>query len=186
LNCAANRQSIEYEDGVFTGENSVKHLSITLLAALAFAAPAMANDYRQGDMHIMKPWSRPLPAVSVNGAAYMTLMNTGTVADKLISISTPAAKKAEIHTHVMDGGMMKMRPVGSLEIPPGDTSVLQPGGLHIMLMGLTAPLVEGKAFPLTLDFERAGRIELEVMIMEPGESGHMKKDMDMNQTKTGG
>lgn len=166
----------------------MKRLSIALLAALAFAAPAMANDYIQGHMHILKPWSRPLPAVSVNGAAYMTLLNTGTVADKLISVSTPAAKKAEIHTHVMDGGMMKMRPVGALEIPPGDSTVLQPGGLHIMLMGLTAPLVEGKAFPLTLNFERAGSIELQVKIMEPGESGHglMKKDMNMNQNKTGG
>jgi periplasmic copper chaperone A len=162
----------------------VKRTSIVLLAALAFATPAMANDTMQGDMRIMQPWSRALPPVSVNGAAYMTLMNTGTVADKLISISTPAARKAEVHTHVMDDGMMKMRPVGDLEIPPGDSAVMQPGGLHIMLMGLTAPLVEGETYPLTLNFERAGSIELKVMIMEPGESGH--GHMKMDQKKTGG
>jgi len=155
-----------------------------LILALAFTAPVIANDTMQGDMHIMKPWSRPLPAVSVNGAAYMTLMNTGTVADTLISVSTPAANEAEIHNHIMDGGLMKMRPVGVLEIPAGESAVLQPGGLHIMLMGLTEPLVEGKAFPLTLNFERAGSVELEVMIMEPGESGH--DHMKMDQKKTGG
>lgn len=162
----------------------MSRLFVLLAVMLAFATPAIAGDYLQGDIHVMKPWSRPLPAVSVNGAAYMTLMNKGNVADKLIAISTPAATKAEIHNHIMEDGLMKMRPVSALEIAPGNPKVLQPGGLHIMLMGLTAPLVEGNAFPLTLNFERAGSIEVNVMIMEPGETGH--GNMKHDKKKEGG
>jgi len=157
-----------------------------LLFAISFAisASATAHDYMLGDIHIMKPWSRPLPAVSVNGAAYMTFMNKGDATDRLLSISTPAAKKAEIHNHTMEGGLMKMRPVGALDITPGDGTVLQPGGLHIMLMGLTEPLVEGQSFPLTLNFERAGSIEVKVMIFVPDESGD--GTMQHDKKKTGG
>ena len=156
----------------------MKHRSLLLAAALTLASTALAHDYMQGDIHIMKPWSRPLPAVSVNGAAYMTLVNKGKATDKLISISTPAARRAELHDHVMEGGMMKMRPVEAMAITPGEPLVMQSGGLHIMLMGLAEPLVEGNSFPLTLTFERAGSIEVTVMIFEPEgtDHGHMKHD----------
>ncbi len=151
---------------------------LLLAAAFTLASSALAHDYVHGDIHIMKPWSRPLPAVSVNGAAYMTLMNEGSAPDRLVSVSTPAAKKAELHNHIVEGGLMKMRRVGTVEITPGEPSMLQPGGLHIMLMGLTEPLVEGNSFPLTLSFERAGSIEVKVMIFEPEGTGqgHMKHD----------
>ena len=151
---------------------------ILLAATFAIAAPALAHDYMQGDIHIMKPWSRPLPPVSANGAAYMTLVNKGSAADKLVAVSTPMAMKAELHTHTMEGGMMKMRRVDAIEIAPGTPSVLKPGGLHVMMMGLKEPLVEGKSYPLTLTFERAGTVEVTVRIFEPGESeGSMKHDM---------
>jgi copper(I)-binding protein len=153
-------------------------------ATFGIAISAAAHDYTQGDIHIMKPWSRPLPAVSANGAAYMTLMNKGNGPDKLLSISTPAARKAELHNHTMEGGMMKMRPVGTLAITPGDAAVLQPGGLHVMLLGLTEPLVDGNAFPLTLHFEHAGSIEVKVMIFEPEEANH--GDMKHDKKNTGG
>ena len=123
---------------------------ILLAATFAIAAPALAHDYMQGDIHIMKPWSRPLAPVSANGAAYMTLVNKGSAADKLVAVSTPMAMKAELHTHTMEGGMMKMRRVDAIEIAPGTPSVLKPGGLHVMMMGLKEPLVEGKSYPLTL------------------------------------
>jgi copper(I)-binding protein len=154
-----------------------------LAATLALAAPALAHDYMQGDIHIMKPWSRPLPAVSTNGAAYMTLMNKGSAPDKLLSVSTPMAKKAEIHNHIMEGGMMKMRRVDAVELVPGEPSVLKPGGLHVMMMGLKEPLVDGKSFPLTLNFERAGTVEVTVRIFEPEESSH---DMKHEEKKQGG
>jgi len=152
--------------------------------AFAFVTSAVAEDYTQGDIHIMNPWSRPLPAVSVNGAAYMTLMNKGNAPDRLVSVSSAAAKKAELHNHTMEAGLMKMRPAGIIEIAPGQPAVLKPGGLHIMLMGLTEPLVEGKSFPLTLNFERAGSIEIRVMIAEPRDTGHTPISHD--KMKTGG
>ena len=157
---------------------------LLLAATFGIAISAAAHDYTQGDIHIMKPWSRPLPAVSANGAAYMTLMNKGNGPDKLLSISTPAARKAELHNHTMEGGMMKMRPVGTLAITPGDAAVLQPGGLHVMLLGLTEPLVDGNAFPLTLHFEHAGSIEVKVMIFEPEEANY--GDMKHDKKSTGG
>ncbi len=160
---------------------------ILLAATFAIAAPALAHDYMQGDIHIMKPWSRPLPPVSANGAAYMTLVNKGNTPDKLVSVSTPMAMKAELHTHTMEGGMMKMRRVEAIEIVPGKPSVLKPGGHHVMMMGLKEPLVEGKSYPLTLTFERAGTVEGTVRIFEPGESeGGMKHDMKHEEKKEGG
>lgn len=153
---------------------------------LGLAASAAAHEYMQGDLHIVKPWSRPLPAVSTNGAAYMTLVNNGDTPDRLVSVSTPAAMKAELHTHTMEGGVMKMRRVETVEIVPGERSVLQPGGLHVMLMGLTEPLVEGNSFPLTLEFEHAGSAVVEVMIFEPDEAGHDKRHDGMKHNKNKG
>jgi copper(I)-binding protein len=161
-----------------SGRNIVKRLFILLAVTFALAASALAHDYMQGDIHIMKPWSRPLPAVSPNGAAYMTLVNKGSSADRLLSVSTPMAMKAELHTHTMEGGVMKMRRVEAVELVPGKPSVLEPGGLHVMMMGLKKPLVDGNSFPLTLNFERAGTIEVTVRIFEPGEAGHGMKHSD--------
>lgn len=156
----------------------MKRCSLLLAIAVSLTSTAFAHDYVLGEIEVKKPWSRPLPAVSVNGAAYMTLMNSGKATDKLISISTRAAREAELHKHISEGGMVKMRPVGAIAVTPGEPLVMRPGGLHIMLIGLTEPLVEGQSFPLTLTFERAGSIAVEVMIFEPEGTGHghMKHD----------
>lgn len=166
----------------------MNRLLMLLTLSLALALPAAADDYMQGDLHIMAPWSRPLPAVSVNGAAYMTIMNMGSTADRLVSVSTPAAKKAELHNHFMEGGLMKMRPVEAVEIAPGGSAALEPGGLHVMLMGLTQPLEEGKSFPLTLNFEHAGSVEVQVVIGVPAgaDQSHMNHDMKMGEKKKQG
>ena len=160
----------------------MSRFSLLFTIGFVISMSAAAHDYMLGDIHIMQPWSRPLPPVSVNGAAYMTLMNKGDSPDRLLSVSTPAADKAEIHNHTMEGGLMKMRPVGVLDITPGDATVLQPGGLHVMLMGLAEPLVEGQSFPLTLHFERAGSIEVTVMIFVPDESAHGNMQHDTKGT----
>ena len=164
----------------------MNRLSILLLAMFAFAASTLAHEYAQGDIRIVKPWSRPLPAVSTNGAAYMTVMNQGNAPDRLVSVSTPAAMKAELHNHTMEGGVMKMRRVEAVDIVPGKASILEPGGLHVMLMGLERPLVDGESFPLTLNFERAGSVEVEVMIFEPEQAGHDMKHGDMKHDKDKG
>ena len=159
---------------------------VTILAIiLGTASPALAGDVMKGDIHVMKPWSRPLPPVSPNGAAYVTIMNMGSAPDRLVSVATPAAERAELHTHSMQGGMAKMRRLESVDVGPGETVVFEPGGHHIMLMGLTTPLVEGKTYPLTLRFERAGEVEVEVMVTE-SEGGASRLEHDHGESKQGG
>jgi len=91
--------------------------------------------------------------------------------DRLVEAATPVAKKASLHTHTMEGDIMKMRPVKAIEVSPGKSTVMKPGGLHIMLMGLKAPLTQGETFPLTLSFETAGSVDVVAKIYGPGAMG---------------
>lgn len=135
-----------------------------LIAIFAIAPHARAHDYRQGDIVIDHPWARASAGNARTGAAYLALANDGAAPDRLLAAATPVAERAEVHTHMDEDGVMKMRPVEALELAPGEEVTLAPGGLHIMLMGLTAPLVDGDSFPLTLTFERAGEIVVTVEI----------------------
>lgn len=138
------------------------------VCALIFAmnaAPSWAHEFTQGDITVDHPWARPSLGASPNGVAYMIITNTGEVADRLVSVSTEVSKKAELHTTLMDGEVMRMRPVpDGAEILPGQTVEIVPGGLHVMLMGLSAPLKEGDSFPLILQFERAGNVDVSVHV----------------------
>lgn len=119
---------------------------------------------KAGDVMIHDGWARASLGNAPNSAAYMTLMIDGDATDKLIAVSTPLAETAELHTHMMNDGIAKMRPVEAIEVAPGEPTVLQPGGLHVMLMGLKGKLNEGDALPLTLTFENAGDVTLDVPI----------------------
>lgn len=151
----------------------------TLAAAAAlFAFPtllaAQAHDYRLGDLHIDHPWSRASAGpMQGAGAAFMTIANGGP-ADRLVGASADVSERVELHTHILTAdGVMKMREVaGGIEIPAGETVELKPGGLHVMFMGLKAPLTEGDSFPLTLTFERAGTVTVEVAIEGVAAGGH--------------
>ncbi len=131
---------------------------------LTVAGSAQAHEIKVGDIQIIHPWARASAGPSRAGAAYFSISNDGASADRLISAATPMAKKAQLHTHIMDAGVMKMRHVKGIEIAPGDTAALEPGGAHVMLMGLRGPLKEGEPFPLTLTFEKAGSIEITVEV----------------------
>lgn len=98
-------------------------------------------------------YARAVAPGQANSAAYMVLKNTGTKEESLTAAESPVAKKVELHTHLMQDGMMKMREIKEIEIPAGKEVTLQPGGLHIMLIGLTHQLVPGEEVPLTLIFE---------------------------------
>jgi copper(I)-binding protein len=135
------------------------------------AAPALAHDYKLGDLEIHHPWARASIGAAKAGAAYMSVVNQGTSPDHLIGAASPVAEKVQIHTNLIEDGVAKMRPLEAVEVNPGEPTVLQPGGIHIMLMGLEAPLVEGQTFPLTLNFEKAGTIEVEVKIEAATEGG---------------
>lgn len=151
-----------------------------LAAALAVlltlsTAPGSADEpaAKLGALRIEAAWARPTAAAAANGAAYFTIHDEGTEPDRLIKAGSPAAGMVELHTHLVEGNVMRMRPVEAIEVHPGTPTVLQPGGLHVMLMGLKAPLKEGERMPLTLTFEKAGTVTIEVPIQRraPGSSG---------------
>jgi hypothetical protein len=140
--------------------------------ALLLARPARAHhDTTIGAIVIGHPWARAALA-NGNAAAYMTLRNSGGEAERLRSASTPIARTVELHTHIRDGEVMRMRPVPDIPVPAGQTVRLRPGGLHVMLIGLTEPLRQGTTVPLTLRFERAGEATVQLEIQAAGARGH--------------
>ncbi|PUA18227.1 copper chaperone PCu(A)C [Glaciimonas sp. PCH181] len=139
-------------------------ITISLLT-LALSATAYAHDYKVGALKIDHPYARATMPGQPSGGAYLSIENTGKEADKLLNVASPAAKSAEIHDMKMDGNIMKMREVGEIELRPMSTVVMTPGGgYHIMLMGLTKPLKAGDKFPMTLTFQKAGKIEVSVSV----------------------
>jgi len=139
------------------------HISLLLGTAL-FSAQSMAHDYTAGDLHIEHPWSRALPPVAPTGAAYLTIENRGQHSDRLLAADTPIAGHAELHEHVHEDGLMKMQQINDIEIAPGERVEFTPGGHHIMLFDLQQPLVAGHSYPLTLTFEQAGEVAIEVVV----------------------
>ncbi|MBT6110551.1 MAG: copper chaperone PCu(A)C [Rhodospirillales bacterium] len=163
---------------------------IFVLVAFAFTAPtAQAHEVTFGNITLVHPFARASAGPAKMGAAFIGLHNNGSTADRLVSVSVSAdvAKKAEIHTHIMEGDVAKMRRVdGGVEVPANGMVMMQPGGLHIMLMRLKAPLEEGESFMLTVTFEKAGEMTIEIPIldvdagmeMDGGMMNHSTMDMD--------
>ena len=140
-----------------------------LAAAQLMTATGYAADYDVGAIRIAQPWARATPKGASSAAGYMTVTNEGTTPDRLTCVSSDAAAECQIHTMSLEGGIMKMRPVeGGLEIPPGGTVALKPAGLHVMLVHLKHPLEPGKMVELTLKFEKAGTVEVELPIAAIG------------------
>lgn len=146
-------------------------LAVTMLAAIT-AAQAQTS----GDITVQSAWARATPPGATTGAVYLTLVNKGGVDDQLIGVETPAAEMAGLHADIMDKGVMKMRPLKSVDLKPGGSAVLMPGGKHIMLMGLKQPLKRGGHFPLTLQFAHAPPMTVQVDVAKIGAS---MPDMDM-------
>lgn len=139
--------------------------AITALVSLAAGGSTLAADYAAGDLQIDRPWSRATAPQQPNGAAYFTVTNHGSSADRLIEAASPVASTVELHTHDVDSeGVMRMRQVEAIDLAAGEATTLRPGGLHVMLIGLEDRLVEGETFPLTLSFEGAGAVEVEVTV----------------------
>lgn len=142
---------------------------ITFIVAAVFtalaASSALAHDYTVGNLKIDHPWARATPKGASVGGGYMKITNTGTEPDRLIGGSTDMAKRFEVHEMTMDGGVMKMRPVaGGIEIKPGQTVMLDPSGYHVMFVGLKDQLKQGGRFNATLDFAKAGKIDVDFVI----------------------
>jgi copper(I)-binding protein len=145
-----------------------------IVASLAWsAAPwsTRAADFTVGSLKIAAPWSRATPPRSKVAAGYMSVQNNGSEADRLVSAETPAAQRAEIHQSGMKDGVMTMRPVaGGIAIAPGKDVTLAPNGLHIMFFDLKAPLKQGDKIPVTLRFEKAGKVDVEFDVQAAGAS----------------
>ena len=140
--------------------------TLALVAGLVVTSAALAQP---AQLEVTNAWARATPGKAENGAAYVTIESP--TADRLVSASSPVAKKAELHTMSMQGMVMKMRPIAGLDVPPGQSLTLKPGGEHIMLMGLNGPLRQGQSFPLTLTFEKAGTRTVTVAVEKPGAAG---------------
>lgn len=141
--------------------------ALGLLFACAYpCAPAAAQNK---PVQVEDAWARATPAKAENGAAYVTLKSAA--ADRLTGASTPVAKHAELHQMTMDGTVMKMRQIAGVDLPAGQPVTLKPGGVHLMLLGLTAPLKAGQTFPLTLHFAKAGAQVVTVSVEKVGAMG---------------
>ncbi|MCP9337695.1 copper chaperone PCu(A)C [Stutzerimonas xanthomarina] len=154
---------------------------VTLFALGMACLSATAADQNHAHHQMMgapleatQAWSRAMPPTAPTGAVYFTLQNPGDSPDRLLGVRTPRAKKAELHTHVHEGEMMRMKQIDSIELPAGGQVEFKPGGHHVMLFELSAPLAAGERFPLTLEFEHAGEVTVEVSIQDqaPEPSGH--------------
>lgn len=140
---------------------------IVLIAAVfsLLALPAKGADITAGSLKISAPWARATPKGASVGGGYMTITNTGTATDHLIGGSTPVASRFEVHEMKIDNGIMKMRLVaGGIEIKPGQTVQLNPSGYHVMLVRLKQQLKQGDHFKATLEFEKAGKVDVDFTV----------------------
>lgn len=136
-------------------------LTSVFVTWVAFLAgwSVQAAEVKAGDLVISQAWSRATPNGAKIGAGYLTIENKGATADKLIGATADISGHIEVHEMSMNNGVMKMRPVeGGLAIDPGKTVKLSPNGYHLMIMDLRSPLKQGEKVPVTLDFEKAGKV----------------------------
>ena len=140
---------------------TISILTSALMAMSLTAAPSYAHEFKLGDLQIKHPWSRATPKSAKVGGGYLTVINHGTMPDRLVSVSSPAAGKVELHQMTVQDGIMTMRPLpDGITIEPGKTVAFAPGGLHIMFLDLAAPFEQGKAFAAKLIFENAGEVDV--------------------------
>ena len=139
-----------------------------------------AGAHNLGDLTVEAPWARASAGAARAGAAYLRIVNAGARDDRLVGVSSPVAGRVELHTHMMRDGVMRMRRVDGIPVPGHGSARLKPGGDHVMLMGLTDPLKQGGTFPITLSFEKAGKITVPVAVRPitargPGMKHHDRK-----------
>ncbi len=132
-------------------------ISVVLMLAAAMAACGGSSGGTTGGITVSGAWVRPPVVANQPGAAYLVIQNNG-AADKLVSVTSDVAQTIELHQSMESGGMMQMSPLPNIEVPANGKVELQPGGFHMMLMGLTRPLTVGDKVQLTLNFEKAGKI----------------------------
>jgi copper(I)-binding protein len=146
---------------------------LTMLALGAAALAVDAHEFKAGAITIGHPYARATAAGQPTGGGFLALQNAG-ADDRLLSATADVSKAVELHTMSMEGDVMRMRQVDAVALPAGKAVELKPGGLHIMFIGLKAPLKEGDKFPLKLKFEKAGEVTVTVNVEAAGASHEMK------------
>lgn len=150
---------------VFRATFLIRATASALAVCAAVGSAAHAHEFTVGDLEIIHPNILAPAATAKSAAGYMGIANAGDTADRLIGVEVPLVARSELHTteHSADG-IARMMHVEGIEIPAGETVLLERGGMHVMLMGLSAPLAEGDLVPATLIFEQAGRVEVEFSV----------------------
>ena len=161
-----------------------------LFAVVTFATPALAHEVTVGSLTLTDLWTRATPPKAPTAAGYLTITNKGAEADRLIAATTPDAAKGELHIMQVKDGVMTMRPAeGGIAIPAGGSVTLAPGGYHLMFITLKDSLKEGGKLPVTLTFEKAGKVDTFLHVLAVGAQGpaggatHDMGSMNMNNSK---
>lgn len=148
--------------------NAAEQQSPAAIVSHGSSHAAGAASFRAGTVLITNAWARATPAGARIGGGYLTIENSGTSADRLIGFSSPLAARGEIHEMAVTGGVMKMREVDGVDIAPGASVALRPGGLHLMFVDIKQPLVSGQTFKARLTFEKAGPVDVEFAVAPVG------------------
>lgn len=157
-------------------KSRMKKLLCSMLGAASMVASiGTSSAQSKGDLEIEKPWARATaPGASVGGG-YLVVRNKGAAGDRLVGVSSPASARVEIHEMAMEKDVMRMREVKGVDVPAKKSVEFKPGGYHLMLVELKAPLKPGDKVPLTLRFEKAGEIKAELAVGAMAAGGpHMK------------
>ena len=151
---------------------NLKQILFALAVLVAGTSFAAAEDIKAGDLVISQAWTRATPKGAKTGGGYLTIENKGTAPDTLVGGSADIAGSVQVHEMSMDNGVMKMRPLEKgLTIEPGKTVKLAPGGYHLMMMDLKSPLKKGDKLLITLEFERAGKVQISFDVQGVGAQG---------------
>jgi copper(I)-binding protein len=145
---------------------------LALLLALAINGHVHAQTPNAKSILVDHPWARATPAGAKTGAAYMTLINSGSSGDRLLAATTPVADTVQFHSVSEENGVSRMREMHDVAVAPGAKVTFSPGGMHVMLVGLKQPLKEGQTFPLALKFEKAGDVNVTVSVAKVGAMQH--------------
>lgn len=149
----------------------MNHLGFSFAAALAVLSAQTFAAGAADAITVVDPYVRQAPPGAMTTGAFMVLKNAGAKDVKLVKADNPASKVTELHTHINEGGVMKMRPVKDIEVKAKGEAVLQPGGLHVMLIDLKAPLKEGDMIPLTLTFDDGSSKKVDAKVQKPMAGG---------------
>jgi periplasmic copper chaperone A len=150
----------------------MKSIAVLVTALSLIAGAASAENFSIDSIEITNPWIRATPRGAGVAGAYMTIVNKGTEAERLMGGSIAGVSRFEVHRMVMDGNVAKMRPVqGGLEIRPGQSVALTPDSFHVMLIGLKQQFQQGQHVKGTLEFQKAGKVDVEFTVESMGATG---------------